>query len=86
MIQSPYGLRPSGNYTDQPYKGGEFSSFIDQKINKSVKGDIVGPFVTGDKIQLVKNENNPHNAEIMTIIHNGAPPKTPNFNHYLCNT
>ena len=54
MIQSPYGLRPSGNYTNQPYKGGKFSSFIDQKISSSVKGDIVGPFVTGDKIQLVK--------------------------------
>ena len=54
MIQSPYGLRPSGNYTNQPYKGGKFSSFIDQKISSSVKGDIIGPFVTGDKIQLVK--------------------------------
>lgn len=54
MVQSPYGLRPSGNYTNQPYKGGKFSSFIDQKISSSVKGDIVGPFVTGDKIQLVK--------------------------------
>ena len=54
MIQSPYGLRPSGNYTNQPYKGGKFSSFIDQKISSSIKGDIVGPFVTGDKIQLVK--------------------------------
>lgn len=54
MVQSPYGLRPSGNYTNQPYKGGKFSSFIDQKISNSVKGDIVGPFVTGDKIQLVK--------------------------------
>lgn len=54
MVQSPYGLRPSGNFTNQPYKGGKFSSFIDQKISNSVKGDIVGPFVTGDKIQLVK--------------------------------
>ena len=54
MVQSPYGLRPSGNYTNQPYKGGKFSSFIDQKISNSDKGDIVGPFVTGDKIQLVK--------------------------------
>ena len=54
MVQSPYGLRPSGNYTNQPYKGGKFSTFIDQKINNSVKGDIIGPFVTGDKIQLVK--------------------------------
>ena len=54
MIQSPYGLRPSGNYSDQTYKGGKFSSFIDQKISNSNKGDVVGPFVTGDKIQLVK--------------------------------
>lgn len=54
MVQSPYGPRPSGNYTGQPYKGGKFSSFIDEKIKNSSKGDIVGPFVNGDKIQLVK--------------------------------
>ena len=54
MVQSPYGPRPSGNFTGQPYKGGKFSSFIDEKIKNSSKGDIVGPFVNGDKIQLVK--------------------------------
>jgi peptidyl-prolyl cis-trans isomerase D len=54
MVQSPYGLRPSGNFTGQPYKGGKFSSFIDEKIKNSSKGNIIGPFVNGDKIQLVK--------------------------------
>ena len=54
VIASPYGARPSGNYTNQPYKGGKFSSIIDQKINNSKKGDVIGPFSTGDKIQLVK--------------------------------
>ncbi|MDC3389633.1 peptidylprolyl isomerase [Flavobacteriales bacterium] len=54
MVQSPYGPRPSGNFTGQPYKGGKFSSFIDEKIKNSSKGDIIGPFVNGDKIQLVK--------------------------------
>ena len=54
MVQSPYGPRPSGNFTGQPYKGGKFSSFIDEKIKSCSKGDIVGPFVNGDKIQLVK--------------------------------
>ena len=54
MVQSPYGPRPSGNFTGQPYKGGKFSSFIDEKIKNSSKGDIIGPFVNGDKIQLIK--------------------------------
>ena len=54
MVQSPYGPRPSGNFTGQPYKGGKFSSFIDEKIKNSSKGNIIGPFVNGDKIQLVK--------------------------------
>ena len=54
MIPSQYGLRPSGNYSNQPYKGGKFSSFIDSKINNANKGDIIGPFVSGDKIQIVK--------------------------------
>ena len=54
MVQSPYGPRPSGNFTGQTYKGGKFSSFIDEKIKNSSKGDIIGPFVNGDKIQLVK--------------------------------
>lgn len=54
MIPSQYGPRPSGNYSNQSYKGGKFSSFIDSKINNSNKGDIIGPFVSGDKIQIVK--------------------------------
>mgnify|MGYP005695421505 FL=1 len=54
MIPSQYGPRPSGNYSYQPYKGGKFSSFIDSKINDANKGDIIGPFVSGDKIQIVK--------------------------------
>ena len=54
MIPSQYGPRPSGNYSNQPYKGGKFSSFIDSKINNANKGDIIGPFVSGDKIQIVK--------------------------------
>jgi peptidyl-prolyl cis-trans isomerase D len=54
MTSSPYGERPSGNYTNQPYKGGKFSSIIDQQINNSKKGDVIGPFSTRDKIQLVK--------------------------------
>jgi len=54
MIPSQYGPRPSGNYSNQPYKGGKFSSFIDSKINDANKGDIIGPFVSGDKIQIVK--------------------------------
>jgi peptidyl-prolyl cis-trans isomerase D len=53
-VQSPYGPRPSGNFTGQPYKGGKFSSFIDEKIKNGNKKDIIGPFVNGDKIQLVK--------------------------------
>ena len=53
-VQSPYGPRPSGNFTGQPYKGGKFSSFIDEKIKNGKKKDIIGPFVNGDKIQLVK--------------------------------
>lgn len=54
MIPSQYGPRPSGNYSNQSYKGGKFSSFIDSKINNANKGDIIGPFVSGDKIQIVK--------------------------------
>lgn len=54
MIPSQYGPRPSGNYSSQSYKGGKFSSFIDSKINNANKGDIIGPFVSGDKIQIVK--------------------------------
>ena len=54
MVQSPYGPRPSGNFTGQPYKGGKFSSFIDQRIKNGNKNDVIGPFVNGDKIQLVK--------------------------------
>jgi peptidyl-prolyl cis-trans isomerase D len=54
ITNSPYGPRPSGNYTNQPYKGGKFSSIIDQKIENASKGDIIGPFSNGDKMQLVK--------------------------------
>ena len=54
MIQSQYGPRPSGNYSNQPYKGGKFPSMIDQQIDQSKEGDIIGPFLNGDKIQLVK--------------------------------
>ena len=54
MIQSPYGPRPSGNFTGQPYKGGKFSSIIDEKIKNGNQNDVIGPFVNGDKIQLVK--------------------------------
>tara|TARA_B110000902_G_scaffold75823_1_gene90020 strand:- start:63 stop:1718 length:1656 start_codon:yes stop_codon:yes gene_type:complete len=54
MVPSQYGPRPSGNYSNQAYKGGKFSSFIDDKINNANKGEIIGPFVSGDKIQIVK--------------------------------
>ena len=54
IFQSPRGPRLSGNYTGQSYEGGKFPSFIDEKIKNGNKKDIIGPFVTGDKIQLVK--------------------------------
>ncbi len=54
LLNSPYGSRPSGNFTNMPYKGGKFSSFIDQKIENSKKGEVIGPFTSGNKIQLVK--------------------------------
>ncbi len=54
LVNSPYGSRPSGNFTNMPYKGGKFSSFIDKKIEISKKGEVIGPFSNGNKIQLVK--------------------------------
>ncbi len=53
-IESQYGPRPSGIYNDQPYRGGRFSSFIDSEIDKAIQGDVIGPFVHQDKVNLVK--------------------------------
>ena len=54
FIESQYGPRPSGIYSDQPYRGGRFSSFIDLQIDEASKGDVIGPFVHQDKVNLVK--------------------------------
>ena len=54
IISSPYGDRPSGNFSNNPYRGGKFSSIIDQKIENSKQGDVIGPFTNGNKLQLVK--------------------------------
>ncbi len=54
VMESPYGARPSGNYTNDPYRGGKFPAFIDEQIENANKGDVVGPFVNADKIQMVK--------------------------------
>ena len=53
-IESQYGPRPSGIYSDQPYRGGRFSSFIDLQIDEASEGDVIGPFVHQDKVNLVK--------------------------------
>ena len=53
-IESQYGPRPSGIYSDQPYRGGRFSSFIDLQIDEALEGDVIGPFVHQDKVNLVK--------------------------------
>jgi len=53
-VESQYGPRPSGIYSDQPYRGGRFSSFIDLQIDESSEGDVIGPFVHQDKVNLVK--------------------------------
>ena len=53
-IESQYGPRPSGIYSDQPYRGGRFSSFIDLQIDEALEGDVIGPFVHQDKVYLVK--------------------------------
>ena len=54
FIESQYGPRPSGIYSDQPYRGGRFSSFIDLQIDEALEGDVIGPFVHQDKVYLVK--------------------------------
>ena len=54
FIESQYGPRPSGIYSDQPYRGGRFSSFIDLQIDEASEGDVIGPFVHQDKVNLVK--------------------------------
>ena len=54
FIESQYGPRPSGIFSDQPYRGGRFSSFIDLQIDEASKGDVIGPFVHQDKVNLVK--------------------------------
>ena len=43
-----------GIYSDQPYRGGNFSSFIDQQIDDASQGDVIGPFIHQDKVKLVK--------------------------------
>ena len=53
-IESQYGPRPSGIYSDQPYRGGRFSSFIDLQIDEASEGEVIGPFVHQDKVNLVK--------------------------------
>ena len=53
-VESQYGPRPSGIYSDQPYRGGRFSSFIDLQIDEASEGDVIGPFVHQDKVNLVK--------------------------------
>ena len=54
FIESQYGPRPSGIFSDQPYRGGRFSSFIDIQIDEASEGDVIGPFVHQDKVNLVK--------------------------------
>mgnify|MGYP001165438019 CR=1 FL=1 len=43
-----------GIYFEPNYKGGKFSNLIDQKIENSSKGDVIGPFINIDKVQLIK--------------------------------
>ena len=43
-----------GVFSDQAYRGGNFSSFIDQQIDDASQGDVIGPFVHQDKVNLVK--------------------------------
>ena len=38
----------------KPYRGGRFSSFIDLQIDEASEGDVIGPFVHQDKVNLVK--------------------------------
>ena len=54
FFESQYGPRPSGVFSDQAYRGGKFSSFIDQQIDDASQGDVIGPFVHQDKVNLVK--------------------------------
>ena len=54
FIESQYGPRPSGIFSDEPYRGGRFSSFIDIQIDEASEGDVIGPFVHQDKVNLVK--------------------------------
>jgi len=54
FIESQYGPRPSGIFSDQPYRGGRFSSFIDIQIDEASEGDVIGPFVHQDKVNFVK--------------------------------
>jgi peptidyl-prolyl cis-trans isomerase D len=43
-----------GEVQPSAYRGRKFSSLVDLQIEESQKGDIIGPFINGDKIQLVK--------------------------------
>jgi peptidyl-prolyl cis-trans isomerase D len=83
ITASPYGPRPSGNFTNEPYKGGKFPSFIDQQINNSKQGDVIGPFSNGNKMQLVKiyETGEQEQAKVRHILINskdGDPNETTN--------
>ena len=41
-------------YTAINLTGGRFSSFIDLQIDEASEGDVIGPFVHQDKVNLVK--------------------------------
>ena len=61
-----------GEVQNSPYRGRRFSSIVDQQIEDSKKGDIIGPFINGDKIQLVKvyETNNEEQAKVRHILIN----------------
>ena len=56
IIESAYGPRPTGMYSNEPYKGGRFSAVIDLQIDSANNGDVIGPFYSPQKdvVQLVK--------------------------------
>ena len=57
VIESEYGgPRPTGMYSNEPYKGGRFSASIDLQIDSANNGDVIGPFFSPQKdvVQLVK--------------------------------
>ena len=41
-------------YSATSLTGGRFSSFIDLQIDEASEGDVIGPFVHQDKVNLVK--------------------------------